>query len=143
MNETMVTLQGYVGGPVKLRQAGDSLVANFRVACTPRRYSRRTQEWFDADTQWYTVNAWRALGDHCSRSLDTGDPVVVHGKLSLRTFVNASQVEVTTLEVDALFVGHDLNRGTSTFAKTPKPDSAPTAQTEPPAPPQAAPTAAA
>ena len=82
MNETMVTLQGYVGGPVKLRQAGDSLVANFRVACTPRRYNRRTQEWFDADTQWYTVNAWRVLGDHCSRSLTTGDPVVVHGESS-------------------------------------------------------------
>ena len=139
MNETMVTLQGYLGGPVKLRQAGDSLVANFRVACTPRRYSRRTQEWFDADTQWYTVNAWRALGDHCARSLDTGDPVVVHGKLSARTFVNASQVEVTTFEVDALFVGHDLNRGTSTFVKTPKPDATPTQAAEP----EAAPTAAA
>jgi single-strand DNA-binding protein len=117
MNETMVTLQGYVGGQVKLRQAGDALVANFRVACTPRRYNRRTQEWFDADTQWYTVNAWRALGDHCAASLDSGDPVVVHGKLSARTFVNAQQVEVTTFEVDAMFVGHDLNRGTSSFTK--------------------------
>jgi len=117
MNETIVTLQGYVGGPVKLRQAGDSLVASFRVACTPRRYNRRTQEWFDADTQWYTVNAWRVLGDHCSRSLATGDPVVVHGKFSAHTFVNASQVEVTTFEVDATFVGHDLNRGTSSFTK--------------------------
>ena len=139
MNETMVTLQGYVGGPVKLRQAGDSLVANFRVACTPRRYNRRTQEWFDADTQWYTVNAWRALGDHCARSLNTGDPVVVHGKQSARTFVNASQVEVTTFEVDALFVGHDLNRGTSTFVKAPKPAAATTQVAEP----EAAPTAAA
>ena len=117
LNETMVTLQGYVGGPVKLRQAGESLVASFRVACTPRRYNRRTQEWFDADTQWYTVNAWRGLGDHCSRSLNSGDPVVVHGKLSARTFVNATQVEVTTFEVDAMFVGHDLNRGTSSFTK--------------------------
>ena len=124
MNETVVTLQGYVGGPVKLRQAGDSLVASFRVACTPRRFSRRTQEWFDADTQWYTVNAWRALGDHCSRSLESGDPVVVHGKLSARTFVNSVQVEVTTFEVDAMFVGHDLNRGTSTFAKAARGDQA-------------------
>ena len=124
MNETIVTLQGYVGGPVKLRQAGGSLVASFRVACTPRRYSRRTQEWFDADTQWYTVNAWRALGDHCSRSLDRGDPVVVHGRLSARTFVNAAQVEVTTFEVDAMFVGHDLNRGTTRFTKAARADQA-------------------
>ena len=139
MNETIVTLQGYVGGPVRTRQAGDALVASFRVGCTPRRYSRRTQEWFDADTQWYTVNAWRALGDHCERSLAKGDPIVVHGKLSARTFVNASQEEVTTFEVDALFVGHDLNRGTSSFTKTTRGDR-PAGSTVPgqPAPEQAA-----
>ena len=37
-NDTMVTLQGYVGGDVELRTAGESCVANIRVACTPRRY---------------------------------------------------------------------------------------------------------
>ena len=63
---------------------------------------------------------------------------MVHGKQSARTYVNASQVEVTTFEVDALFVGHDLNRGTSTFFKTPKPDSTPTPTAEPEASPTAA-----
>lgn len=121
LNETMVTLQGYVGGDVQLRRAGESMVGNFRVACTPRRFHRRTGEWVDGDTQWYTVNAWRALGEHCDRSLRRGDPVVVHGRLNQRTYVNKNNVEVTSFEVEALVVGHDLNRGVSQFIKTPRP----------------------
>ena len=41
MYETTVTLQGWLGGNVTTRMAGDTLVANFRVASTPRRYQRR------------------------------------------------------------------------------------------------------
>lgn len=117
MNETQVTLTGWLGNAVSVRPAGDSQVASFRLACTPRRFNRRTQEWFDADTQWYTVNAWRSLGEHCADSLSVGDPVVVHGKLSAQTWTNSAGVAVTTFEVEAAFVGHDLNRGTSSFVK--------------------------
>ena len=42
MNETLVTLQGWLGTDVTLRQAGETLVATFRVACTPRRYQKKT-----------------------------------------------------------------------------------------------------
>lgn len=119
INETIVTLSGNVGGPVNLRQAGDSVVANLRVACTPRRLQRATGQWVDGDTQWYSVSAWRHLGEHCARSLNSGDPVIVHGRLSTRTYVNKDGVEVTTLEVDALLVGHDLGRGISAFTRRP------------------------
>lgn len=119
-NETMVTLQGYVGGDVQLRRVGETCVANIRVACTPRRYQRRSDEWVDAETQWYTVSAWRALGEHCERSLRRGDPVIVHGRLNARTYVNKNNVEVTTFDVEALMVGHDLNRGVSQFIRAPR-----------------------
>lgn len=119
-NDTMVTLQGHVGGDVQLRTAGESCVANIRVACTPRRYQRRTDEWVDGQTQWYTVNAWRALGEHCARSLRRGDPVIVHGRLHARTYINKHHVEVLTFEVEALMVGHDLSRGISQFIRVPK-----------------------
>jgi single-strand DNA-binding protein len=123
-HETMVTLQGHVGGDVELRTAGETCVANIRVACTPRRYQRRTEEWVDGPTQWYTVNAWRALGEHCASSLRRGDPVVVHGRLNARTYVNRHNVEVTAFEVEAVAVGHDLSRGVSRFTRAPKPSGA-------------------
>lgn len=119
INDTIVTLQGRVGGPVDLREVGDSVVANLRVACTPRRLKRATNEWVDGETQWYSVSAWRHLGEHCARSLSTGDPVVVHGRLTTRTYVGKDGVEATALEVDALLVGHDLNRGITSFTKRP------------------------
>ena len=117
MNESMVTFQGWLGADVRTRTAGGALVASFRVASTPRRYHRATQEWSDGPTQWYTVNAWRTLGDHCAASLRRGDPVVVHGRLNQSTWINSEGVEVTSLEVDATFVGHDLNRGRTQFAR--------------------------
>ncbi|MGI8645793.1 MAG: single-stranded DNA-binding protein [Nocardioides sp.] len=120
MNETLITLQGYVGGDVKVRAAGESQVATFRVGCTPRRYSKKEASWIDGDTQWYSVNCWRSLGEHVERSLRRGDPVVVHGRLSVQTWTNTAGLEVTTFEVEAAFVGHDLNRGTSAFTKTPR-----------------------
>jgi len=118
--ETMVTLQGWLGTNVAMRQAGDSLVASFRVACTPRRFHRRTGEWADGQTQWYTVNAWRGLAETCAASLHRGDPVVVHGRLDASVWKNASGEEMVTMEVDALMVGHDLSRGTSVFTRTPR-----------------------
>ena len=117
MNETFVTLCGWLGGDVTVRQAGGVTVASFRVASTPRRYQRKTETWEDGDTQWYSVNAWRALGENCDTSLRRGDPVVVHGKLSASTWTNKAGLEVTTFEVEASFVGHDLNRGTSSFVR--------------------------
>ena len=123
-NDTMVTLQGYVGGDVRLRPAAGTFVAGFRVACTPRRFQRSSAEWVDGTTQWYTVNAWRALAEHCDRSLRRGDPVIVHGRLQQRSYVNKSGLEVTTLEIDAVLVGHDLNRGVTQFRKMPPPAAA-------------------
>ena len=66
------------------------------------------------------MNAWRGLGEHCERSLRRGDPVIVHGRLNARTYVNKNNVEVTAYEVDAVTIGHDLNRGVSQFTRAPK-----------------------
>jgi single-strand DNA-binding protein len=124
MNETLITLAGWLGNDVQLRQVGDQLVANFRVASTPRRYQRKTDSWVDGDTQWYSVSAWRGLADNCAQSLRRGDPVVVHGRLRVETWTGTSGAEMTSFEIDASFVGHDLARGTSQFTRTPKPEAA-------------------
>ena len=121
MNDTLITFQGNVGGDVEVRQAGESPVARFRVACTPRRYVRKDDAWVDDDTQWYTVSAWRALAEHCGRSLRRGDPVFVQGRLRASTWTNSGGVVMTTYDVEAVVVGHDLNRGTASFTRTQRP----------------------
>jgi single-strand DNA-binding protein len=130
LNESLVTLQGWLGSDVTVRQAGDTAVATFRLGCTPRRYSKKTESWVDGETQWYSVNAWRALAEHCAASLRRGDPVVLLGRLNAEVWTNKAGIEVSSLSVDATFVGHDLNRGTSQFTKMPRPQQAGTPAAE-------------
>lgn len=135
MNDTIVTLQGWVGGGVTLRKAGESLVASFRMGCTPSYYRRDTQTWVDEPTQWFTVSAWRRLGENCEVSLRRGDAVVVHGRLKLSTWLDGNGVEQQTWEVVATAVGHDLNRGTSRFVRPERPEQVAPADQVEPAPP--------
>jgi single-strand DNA-binding protein len=121
MNETTITLTGWLGGDVNRREANGVPVASFRVASTPRRFNRRTEEWVNGDTQWYSVTAWRQLAENCAASLRRGDPVVIHGRLSAETWTNKAGIEVTSMDVEATFVGHDLSRGVSTFTRNQRP----------------------
>lgn len=117
-NETIVTIQGWVASVPMAREVNGTPVLNFRIGCTPRHLNRASGQWVDSETQWYGVSAWRRLAEHAAPSLRQGDAVVVHGRLSHRTYVNKNNVEVLALEIDAFTIGHDLSRGTSVFTKT-------------------------
>ncbi|WP_328527139.1 single-stranded DNA-binding protein [Nocardioides sp. NBC_00368] len=120
MNDSIITLRGYVGADPVVRSVGEVSVANFRIACTPRKFNRASGEWSDGVTQWFTVSAWRQLGENVGRSLRKGDPVVVQGRLSARSYVNKDGLEVNTFEVEANVVGHDLNRGMTSLSRNPR-----------------------
>jgi len=120
MFDCTITVRGWLGGDVDLRRAGEVPVASFRLACTPRRFNRRTETWSDGATQWYTVTCWRGLADNVAHSLRRGDPVVVQGRLDMRKYVNSQGIEVEAMEIDATAVGHDLARGTSQFTRSPR-----------------------
>jgi single-strand DNA-binding protein len=121
MNDSLITVQGFVGTKPTLRAAGPHVVASFRMASTPRRLVRATGEWADGETQWYTVSCWRSLGENVNISLDKGDPVFVHGRLTSRTWTGRDGVESTSLEIEATTVGHDLNRVCTGTVRRPAP----------------------
>lgn len=117
MNESYVTLQGWVGTNVEERVTTNGAeVSSFRVGCTPRYLKEGA--WVDGETSWFTVNCWRALGRNVAQSIRSGDAVVIHGRV--RTDVwqkDPDAPKSVRWIVDATFVGHDLTRGTSTFLK--------------------------
>jgi single-strand DNA-binding protein len=116
MYESQVTLQGWAGSDVELRETSSGAVANFRLACTPRYF--RNNEWHDGQTSWFTVTVWRGLARNVAESVRKGDPVVVQGRIRVDSWQpDGEQVPRTTWTVDAGFVGHDLNRGTSRFSR--------------------------
>ena len=116
MNESYVTLQGWVGADVDVREVGEALCASFRVGSTPRYL--RAGSWVNGETSWYTVNCWRALGKNVSESIRGVDAVVVHGRVRTDVWARDDDTKAVALVVDATFVGHDLNKGTAAFTKT-------------------------
>jgi single-strand DNA-binding protein len=116
MNESYVTIQGWVGGDVDTRDVGGVPLASFRVGSTPRYL--RNGSWVDGHTSWYTVNCWRGLAPNVSQSIRRGDAVVVHGRVRVDVWEREGQPSSVRWIVDATWLGHDLSKGTSRFVKT-------------------------
>jgi single-strand DNA-binding protein len=113
--EAQVHITGYAGTEVESR--GNGTVSAFRLACTPR--IRTKSGWSDGNTTWIEVACFRTLAQHVAQSVHKGDPVLVVGKLRTNVWEKDGQThERLVLEAD--MVGHDLNRGTSAFQRTPR-----------------------
>lgn len=117
LNEAQISLTGYVATQPLTRTVGNgALNLTMRVAWTPRRQDRVTGEWVDGNTSYVTVICWRKLASNVAICLRKGDPVVVKGRLSVRTY-DKDGVTRTVVEVEASSVGHDLSRGVAQFQR--------------------------
>ncbi|WP_327359293.1 single-stranded DNA-binding protein [Streptomyces sp. NBC_01304] len=116
MNDTLVTVVGNVATAPVFREAASGPMARFRLAVTPRHYDRNTQEWKNGQTNFFTVWCWRGLAVNVGASVSLGDPVVVQGRLKVRTEDRGGQ-HWTSADIEALSMGHDLARGTSAFRR--------------------------
>ena len=112
MYETNVTVVGRLATDVGWSRLGDgTVVANFRVASTERRYDRATGGWVDGERLFVDVRCWRRLAENTAASLVKGDPVVVTGKLYSRNYEHEGQRR-TAMTVEAQNVAADLSRCT-------------------------------
>ena len=119
MNEAHISLTGYVASEPRLRKISEGVHnLSMRVAWTPRWLDRATGEWTDGNTSYVSVTCWRKLADNVAVCLRKGDPVVIKGRLSVRTYDDKQGVQRTHVDVDATSVGHDLCRGVAQFQRT-------------------------
>jgi single-strand DNA-binding protein len=88
-----------------------TLVANFRVASTARRFDKDRNAWVDGESLRVRVNCWRKLAENVTASVTVGDPVVVVGRLYTRDWTDSENNPRISYEMDAVAVGHDLARG--------------------------------
>ena len=121
MNETFVTFQGWVGNEVVHHETPQGTVANLRVGSTPR-IRKRSGEWVDGQTSWFSVTCWRGLADNVRDSIRKGDPVFVHGRLRTDVWEREDGQTSVTYVVEATTVGHDLTRGTASFLRSTRPE---------------------
>ncbi|GII67159.1 hypothetical protein Skr01_72440 [Sphaerisporangium krabiense] len=117
MNDIYITLSGNViAEPRQFTAEAGPRVTSLRVASTPRLYDKPTQSWYDGETSYYVVRCYRVLAENVARSVRAGQPVVVHGRLRIRSLDRDGQKR-SVAEVEAVSVGHDLRRGVSAFEK--------------------------
>ncbi len=116
MNETYVTMVGNaVEDPVRRTTRSDAPFVTFRLASTVRR-RRGEGEYEDVGTSFVTVLAFRQLARNIADSVSKGQPLVVTGRLRVNQWNNGDR-SGTSVEIDAMSVGHDLSRGVSKFTK--------------------------
>ncbi|MFG1671293.1 single-stranded DNA-binding protein [Streptomyces sp. Y7] len=133
MNETIICAVGNVATQPVYRELATGPSARFRLAVTSRYLDRGKNEWIDGHTNFFTVWANRQLATNTAASLNVGDPVVVQGRLKVRSDVREGQNR-TSADIDALAIGHDLARGTSAFRRASRPETAAAAQPAQPEP---------
>ncbi|MGW0496395.1 single-stranded DNA-binding protein [Streptomyces sp. NPDC003007] len=131
MNETMVCAVGRVATQPVYRETASGPSARFRLAVTARYWDREKNTWTDGHTNFFTVWANRQLATNTAASLTVGEPVIVQGRLKVRTDVREGQ-NWTSADIDAVAIGHDLAWGTSAFRRAAKTETGPSAtQPEP------------
>ncbi|NUP16208.1 MAG: single-stranded DNA-binding protein [Streptomyces sp.] len=133
MNETTICAVGNVATQPVYRELATGPSARFRLAVTSRYLDRGKNEWTDGHTNFFTVWANRQLATNAAGSLNVGDPVVVHGRLKVRSDVREGQ-SWTSADIDAVAIGHDLARGTTAFRRTPRAEAGATAAPDRPEP---------
>ena len=119
-NEAHVSLVGYVAGEPNYVKVGENDIPKLtvRVCWTNRWRNPATGEWVDGNKSFVNVICWRQLAENASTCLRRGDPVVVRGRLDVRSFIGRDGQRRTVVDVDASAVGPDLNRGvTSGFRR--------------------------
>lgn len=122
MNETMVCVVGNVATRPVYRETASGPAARFRVAVTSRYWDREKNAWADGHTNFFTVWANRQLATNAAASLSVGEPVIVHGRLKVRTETREGQQGWMSADIDAVALGHDLARGTTAFRRAQRPE---------------------
>jgi single-strand DNA-binding protein len=92
-----------------------SLVANFKIASTARRYDRDNNRWIDGNNFRVRVTAWRRLAEGVASSVTVGDPIVVFGRLYCRDWKDEKNNNRVSYEMEAHAIGHDLAKGRAKF----------------------------
>ncbi|MER5833546.1 single-stranded DNA-binding protein [Streptomyces sp. NPDC002130] len=130
MNETMVCAVGRVATQPVYREMASGPSARFRLAVTARYWDREKNTWTDGHTNFFTVWANRQLATNTAASLTVGEPVIVQGRLKVRTDVREGQ-SWTSADIDAVAIGHDLAWGTAAFRRASKTEATALSQTQP------------
>ena len=120
MNDTQITLIGNATS-VELRfTSGGRAACNFRLASTPRRFDKNSNQWVDGETLWLNCTVWGEQGENLVETVGDAKSlrVIVQGKLKQRSYETREGEKRTVYEVEADEVGPSLKYATAKVTRT-------------------------
>lgn len=92
----------------------------FRVAVNSRRWTK-DKGWIDADSDFFSVVAFRHLANNSYRSLSKGQAVIVSGRLRTNRYETKDGEVRTSVQIEAYDIGPSLKFGHTSFVKCTQP----------------------
>ncbi len=117
MNDTTLTMIGTLVDDPELKfTSSGAAVSKFRIANTPRKFDKNTNEWVDMkeNTLFMTCSIWRQAAENVAEGLKRGDRVVVVGRLRQRSYETQQGEKRTVVELEADEVGLSLKFNSAT-----------------------------
>lgn len=129
--DTYLTVLGWIGSEPDFKETRQTPQITFRLGSTPRQFEKALNGYVDKPTTWYTVQCWRGLARNAFESVKVGQPVIVTGRLRTHEWTDNNGEQHSRVVLEAFSLGHDLNRGTTSFARnTPRADPNPFVRAE-------------
>lgn len=125
MNDMITVIGNAASDPESIQTSTGKALVKVRVASAHRRFNTNTQQWEDANTNWYTVRAWGRLAEHLRASVRKGMQIVVHGRLKIDVR-KGETATFTNVDIDADNIGVSLQFGTAQFQRSAHGQSEPT-----------------
>jgi single-strand DNA-binding protein len=105
-----ITIVGRLGkDPEAIGQSG----TRFTVATNDRVKNDKTGQWEDRDTSWWTIKAWKTLGQQAMATLKKGQEVIIVGTIYQESWKDSNGNARTSYEVNAESIAvttHTLNK---------------------------------
>lgn len=109
---TQMMIVGNVAGDPRIfgeREVPDRVT--FRVMSNRRRFDAQEGKWIDDDPVGMNVVCWRNRARGVALSVRKGDPIIVSGRISQRSYVGNDGQQRFYTEIVADQIGLDLGRG--------------------------------
>lgn len=118
MNEPTMTVSGNLTRDPERKTsiANGKDFAVVPIAVNRRRFDPAQGAWVTSDTMFIDLLCFRHIGATALASFRKGDPVIAHGRLSLRDWKTETSAG-TTAVIDVDSIGHDVSRGVSRFTR--------------------------
>ena len=110
MSASIILVGNLAQDPELKFTGGGKALAKLAVVTSKRKKNDQTGAWEDTDTTFWNVTVWDKTAEHVADSLQKGDPVIVNGTASERSWQNEQGEKRSRIEVNATNIALDLRR---------------------------------